>query len=70
MERLVETTSIGDELYLGEWSSWYAWYPVMIEDKLVWLSHIERRHYRIRMFPFIHAMCHFSGWHHREIASG
>ena len=25
------------------WEEWFAWHPVMIEDKWVWLKTIERR---------------------------
>lgn len=26
------------------WRPWFAWYPVLIDNTLVWLETIERRH--------------------------
>lgn len=26
------------------WRPWFAWYPVLIGSKLVWLETVERRH--------------------------
>lgn len=30
-------------LYLGTWYPWYAWRPVKVEGRWVWLKRIERQ---------------------------
>lgn len=32
------------EQYVGEWQPWFAWYPVRLDRRLVWLKRVERRH--------------------------
>lgn len=29
-----------------EWHEWFAWYPVVIGDDIVWLETVRRRKYR------------------------
>lgn len=30
------------ERYRTDWTRWFAWYPVSIDDKIVWLETVER----------------------------
>lgn len=34
---------VDPEVEMQKWHKWFAWYPVIIDDKKVWLETVERR---------------------------
>jgi hypothetical protein len=46
-----------------KWHRWFAWRPVPVGDKYVWLEWIERIE-----VPGIVGACDMGGWAYREIA--
>jgi hypothetical protein len=41
-----------------EWQRWFAWHPVRVDGRLVWLRYVER-------FRVAHAVPDFDWWDYR-----
>jgi hypothetical protein len=47
---------------VGQWHTWYAWHPVLIDGRWVWLEHVERRGGRLEHVERRGGRLYISGW--------